>query len=676
MATVAQRVAARYKDKMETDAGNTVYQYSERQIALRNSEKAKRLEKLRGSVDKLRAQLKKDVKSSDPKTALTALAVALMDHTAERVGNPESAKEGHFGVTGWKKDHLSFSGGKATVTYVGKSGVKQKKVVTDKALVSALKWARDNCEGGELFKHSDVTVQAERVNAYLKDFDVTAKDLRGLHANQVMQRKLREIRKGELPEDKKEREKQLKDEFKKALEETAKAVGHEPSTLRSQYLVPGLEAEYMKGRVIEKLTKTASTQEIAVRVARRLLARKVEIDESLVESLRKDVLILMGNVPRIKSEADYNKLRDGIRVWRERFDKIVYKNWLNDLPYDLNPTFKQQLERYVRGPAWDFYIEIGSVPRHWYDTQELKLWDKRVRRKAQKLWKNLKDIVAEFRRIYKPRDTPQTLETHVDTKESHRLAGFDVEVRNFDPNSRLHREGLEATKTALGAYRKQAERAMPLLLKLQRPMYLDFRPDVCKGGEYFLFQGGSIYINPCGMLGEKNIGKQVKTMAHEMGHHLYRAYLSGDAIRMWETTIRGDFGPVKIQDLLAVWPEGMWTHDFVEYMAPKDSVLALQAEALMQKGTDIHKRDELEALLDRGTQTLTLPKTPISGYATKNEEEAFCEAVGLSVAYGPRAVHPKILALLKSILPGQVKLAQLPNTTMTQLPTSGRTPNR
>ena len=253
---LADRVAARYKGKKTLDTGTVVYEYSDRQVARRNAEKARRLEKLRKGVHRLRAQVKKDLKSGDPERVLTALAVGLMDHTAERVGNEESAKEGHVGVTGWTKSHISFGKGKATISYVGKSGVKQKKTVSDKALLSALKDAYEACDD-DIFCHAEGKVDASKVNAYLKKFDITAKDLRGLHANQVMQETLKGLRKGELPSDPKERKAQLKEEFQQALEETAEAVGHEPSTLRSQYLVPDLEDEFMKGRVMTTMTKEA-----------------------------------------------------------------------------------------------------------------------------------------------------------------------------------------------------------------------------------------------------------------------------------------------------------------------------------------------------------------------------------------------------------------------------------
>jgi DNA topoisomerase-1 len=253
---------AKYKAKkrVKTQDGDemTVYEYSDRQIANRNKKKAERVEKLRKNIHKLRAKVKKDLHSQDPEKTLLALAVALMDATYERVGNDESAKDGHVGVTGWCKKHVSFGPKSAVIKYVGKSGVKHEKKITDAAVRSALKDAYDAVEGDndEILSWDGGRVTAAKVNDYLGKFDITAKDLRGFHANREMQDRLKAARKagGKLPEDKKAREKKLKTEFLKALDEAGEAVGHEPSTLRSQYLVPGLEESYMKdGSVIDKL---------------------------------------------------------------------------------------------------------------------------------------------------------------------------------------------------------------------------------------------------------------------------------------------------------------------------------------------------------------------------------------------------------------------------------------
>lgn len=260
--TFALRIAARYKDKKVTEEGNTVYMYSERQIAHRNKKKAERIEKLKAKLGDLRKQVQSDLTSEDTAKRLTALAVALIDHTYERVGNDESADEGHFGVTGWTKNHVKLNGKGATISYVGKAGVKHEKKVTDANIVKALRKAYDATEGKDagLFDHEDGSIGAKHVNAYLKKFDITAKDLRGLHANREMQDRLKAVRSkgGKLPKDKKEREKKLKEEFKEALEGAAEAVGHEAATLKSQYLVPGLEDSFMKdGTVIDKFDKKA-----------------------------------------------------------------------------------------------------------------------------------------------------------------------------------------------------------------------------------------------------------------------------------------------------------------------------------------------------------------------------------------------------------------------------------
>ena len=267
------RVAARYKSKKtvktEDGEGSVHYEYGPRQLANRDKEKAKRVDKLRKSISDLRAKVRKDLNSKDAKTRLSALAVALLDETIERIGNHESAEDGHFGVTGWKKSHITFKGDTATLKYVGKSGVKHEKAVEKASLVSALKkLVTGKSDEDCVFSDEDTSLDPEDVNEYLKDFDVTAKDIRGYRANDEMCKALSAERaKGpkELPRLRKDRDKVLKAEFTRALETVADIVGHEPTTLRSEYLVPDLEPTYMKdGEVLESLNpKTASVSRVA-----------------------------------------------------------------------------------------------------------------------------------------------------------------------------------------------------------------------------------------------------------------------------------------------------------------------------------------------------------------------------------------------------------------------------
>ncbi|MDB4278158.1 hypothetical protein N9917_01010 [Deltaproteobacteria bacterium] len=264
------KAQAKFKGKKEVPkadgSGTTVvYEYSDQQVSKRHSDKAKRIEKLRKSMGDLRRKITGDLDNKDPNVRLTALAVALMDETYERVGNDGSAKEGHFGVTGWKVKHITFSQGKATMKYVGKSGVKQEKVVTNSKALKVLKAATKGKTGDEeiLCEGDDCRITASHVNDYLKPFHITAKDLRGLHANEEMRSRLKGVRSkgGKLPSDDKAKKEKLKAEWDKALEGAASAVGHEAATLKSQYLVPGLEDEYLKhGTVPATLDKSGSTK--------------------------------------------------------------------------------------------------------------------------------------------------------------------------------------------------------------------------------------------------------------------------------------------------------------------------------------------------------------------------------------------------------------------------------
>lgn len=315
MDPVVRAVVAKYKEKLISEKGNPVYLYSERQVASRNRQKAERVEKLRNHISKLRTQVKEDLKSEDPKKKLTALAVALIDHTYERVGNDGSAENGHYGVTGWQKQHVTFGKGSATIKYVGKSGVKHEKKVTDASILKALRAAWESVESAKLgiFDADGAKVSSRDVNSYLETFKVTAKDLRGFHANREMQERLKVLRGkgGKLPEDKKAREKKLKDEFQEALEDTAEIVGHESATLRKQYLVSSIEEAYLKdGTVVEKLTKSAMDcqPDPPLLFANRIIRQ-------LVDHMASSDLVI--------EEADFNNLRSVFRRCQGSWEKVL-----------------------------------------------------------------------------------------------------------------------------------------------------------------------------------------------------------------------------------------------------------------------------------------------------------------------------------------------------------------
>ncbi len=82
------------------------------------------------------------------------------------------------------------------------------------------------------------------MNRYLKDFDITAKDVRGYSANRWLIDKLRS---GDIPDNEKDRKK----EFLRLAGVIAKRIGHSRNMLRSSYLLPHLEPQYIEhGKII------------------------------------------------------------------------------------------------------------------------------------------------------------------------------------------------------------------------------------------------------------------------------------------------------------------------------------------------------------------------------------------------------------------------------------------
>ena len=409
-------LTARYKEKKKVrseDGGtSTVYLYSDRAIAKRNKEKAERLEKLSKSIKDLRAKVKRDLKSEDPEKKLTALCIALIDHTYERVGNQESASgkstqdgEKHFGVTGWKRHHVSFKPNEAVIRYIGKSGVKQVKHVTDASIRNALRDAYEANEDkdADLFTWDGGKITAEKVNSYLDQFNISSKDLRGWHANTEMQKALKEARNksGKLSEDKKERTKQLKEEFKNALEITAKVVGHEPSTLRSMYLVPLLESKYMKdGTVIDKLASNISNDETVKHASEESVVLEWLEHSRMIDWFEKRTNLHINLVQKYcRKIEDYDPIRfAGLSEQAEEHDQskyeeperepYVYITWQYyckdhgkkfDAPKDLEKQMSKATEHHVKAnphhPEYHSLEDVNFINREDRDKPPDKIVD-------------------------------------------------------------------------------------------------------------------------------------------------------------------------------------------------------------------------------------------------------------------------------------------------------------
>ena len=223
--------------------------YSEEELMQRADKKKESLKNIAKNIKSLRGKVNSDLKSSDEKTFLTALAVYTMLETSERVGNSDSASNGHFGITGLKSNHISINGNTVTFKYKGKSGVDHDKKVSNSKLASALSKAKSSSSSENIFETSGgFSVKNDGVNRYLKSLDVSAKDIRGYSANKWIISKLNRL----SPEDS---EAKRKKQFNEVAKEVAEKVGHGAATLKKHYLLPELQLQWIsKGKVID-LTK-------------------------------------------------------------------------------------------------------------------------------------------------------------------------------------------------------------------------------------------------------------------------------------------------------------------------------------------------------------------------------------------------------------------------------------
>ena len=188
---------------------------------------------------------KKSMSSAEEKDALTALVVAVMLKTSERIGNQESAANKHFGVTGMQKSHFKINGPTVSLSYIAKSGVQQNKTFTDATIAKALKRAIKNSPNKNVFTTTDgFQIKADRVNSFLKSYGVSGKSLRGFNANQFV---IECLKREEPAEDEKKRKRQ----FNAAAKYAAKKVGHGASTIKKHYLLPELMEQFVeKGKLI------------------------------------------------------------------------------------------------------------------------------------------------------------------------------------------------------------------------------------------------------------------------------------------------------------------------------------------------------------------------------------------------------------------------------------------
>jgi hypothetical protein len=417
---------------------------------------------------------------------------------------------------------------------------------------------------------------------------------------------------------------------------------------------------------------------IAHRVlARFLIADKVMVDLALIEKLRKDFLTLVKNIPLVKDYKTAHELRVAIRIYSNRFDDMFFKHFLGDaVKYDISKATGHDvswIDHKTRAVAWTWMSELKSMPigfaNEYYSEESRFLefernapkWKARVQAKARVFWTAMREVFE----MLKTNGMAPEIPVDVPKDETITLEGFQVIMHGFKSDrtdlsdTHWNEKVLSKLKQGLQDYKTKAAKILPWLIQNQLPVILDFGMTLDEGGRYN--GDGTITLSTASLISERPEWA-THVMAHEMGHHLFK-HLGKDGSDFWYAVISGDLKELDIAELLSKWPPnvGHFTHSLMKHLETSDPVLALQLDALSHDRAYLHdrfNRDDFEKLLSEGTKTVRVPSTPITAYANKNPEEAFCEAIGLMVAYGPGRVPEQVRHWLHIAIPGKVKFAR------------------
>lgn len=389
-------------------------------------------------------------------------------------------------------------------------------------------------------------------------------------------------------------------------------------------------------------------------------------DLESMKKLRADFLKLMKNAEKVRDYRQAEEFAAAVERFKVYVERVVILGMLPVLNVYGKSAETVRLENVVgtfldrlkvpffpMGSEWQKAYAPGADEAAMYAryTHQAGEWAWAVKEQAKAAWKVLEGALATRR-------GGPSVAFRDPEEETVELAGFTVRVARYDETKDFHRDAMERLKAGLRDYRARAQHVLPILVKKQVPLVLRFDVTNDLGGQYL---GDHIDIYP---LSARSVGRVAHFLAHEMGHHLFQTVLSGAARTFWDTAVRGDYGPVDLRDLLTAIPAGedLGTFLFNRSLALKNPALYLQGGAVFfpegdepwrnKAAVERYVADELAA---GRAPVVSVPKNPITVYATKNTEEAFCEAVGMLVGYGPRAVPEVVRNWLKIILP-EVKL--------------------
>lgn len=242
--------------------GRKQYRYHERWREIRDATKFHRLRAFGRALPEVRGAVHRDLAlRSMSREKVLAVAVALLDESLIRVGNDEyTRKNGSFGLTTLRPEHVEVSGAKVRLHFTGKGGKERDVTVRDPRLARLVR----RCEeipGQCLFTYLREDggwsrVESGDINDWLRETtgeEFTSKDFRTWGGTVVAAATLYGIG---APSDEREAESNVLAAFDAAAER----LGNTRAVARSGYVHPAVPVAYADGVLLELFDRAEATE--------------------------------------------------------------------------------------------------------------------------------------------------------------------------------------------------------------------------------------------------------------------------------------------------------------------------------------------------------------------------------------------------------------------------------
>lgn len=239
-------------------AGRTQYIYNPSFRARQEKAKFQRILGFAEALPHMRATVNKDLKRRvlDYRKVMATI-ISIMDRTYIRVGNDTYAKDNNsYGLTTLRSRHTDVQGDTVRFEFVGKSGKRHVKRVTDHTLARIVRQL-DELPGYEVFKYYDDAgklkdVKSVDVNAYIKEVmgsDYSAKDFRTWAGTLVAGAELALIEQCESDTARKKA-------ITACVRTAARKLGNTPAIARASYIDPRIIRRFMDGEDLGSISRT------------------------------------------------------------------------------------------------------------------------------------------------------------------------------------------------------------------------------------------------------------------------------------------------------------------------------------------------------------------------------------------------------------------------------------